>query len=261
VHFVFACKHDGCYKARLVADGHLTDTPIDSVYSSVASLRGVRIVMFLAELNDLNFWSTDIGNAFLESDTMEKIYILGGKEFECIGMQGHTLVIVKALYGLKSSGMRWWGVLADVLREMGFVPSKANRDIWMRPKQDPDNPAQDHYEYIMVYVDDLGIASKAPEGIVKELEERYGFNLKGFIQGGSSDKCQMSRPPMDRGLPSGATHAHSRGVSTISRSLAGGGLPASTQLSRERSSDPLWFQTWCRTWLALAPSPWYKPWG
>jgi Reverse transcriptase (RNA-dependent DNA polymerase) len=180
VHFVFACKHNGHYKARLVTGGHLTDTPIDSVYSSVASLRGVRIVMFLAELNDyLNFWSTDIGNAYLESDTMEKIYIIGGKEFECIGMQGHTLVIVKALYGLKSSGMRWWGVLADVLRQMGFVPSKADPNIWMRPKQDPDNPAQDHYEYIMVYVDDLGIASKAPEGIVKELEERYGFNLKG----------------------------------------------------------------------------------
>jgi hypothetical protein len=41
----------------------------------------------------------------------------------------------------------------------------------MCPKQDPDNPAQDHYKYIVVYVDDLGIALKAPEGIVKELEE------------------------------------------------------------------------------------------
>jgi hypothetical protein len=78
--------------------------------------------MFLAELNDLNFWSTDIGNAYLESDTMEKINIVGGNEFEWVcNMQGHTLVIVKALYGLKSSGMRWWGVLADVLRQMGFL--------------------------------------------------------------------------------------------------------------------------------------------
>jgi hypothetical protein len=40
-HFVFTVKHDGRYKARFVAGGHLTDTPIDSVYSSVASLRGV----------------------------------------------------------------------------------------------------------------------------------------------------------------------------------------------------------------------------
>ena len=46
VHFVYAVKHDGRYKARLVAGGHLTDTPIDSVYSSVVSLRGLRLVVF-----------------------------------------------------------------------------------------------------------------------------------------------------------------------------------------------------------------------
>jgi len=38
VHLVYAVKHDGRHKARLVAGGHLTDTPIDSVYSSVVSL-------------------------------------------------------------------------------------------------------------------------------------------------------------------------------------------------------------------------------
>ena len=31
VHLVYACKHDGRHKARLVAGGHLTETPIDSV--------------------------------------------------------------------------------------------------------------------------------------------------------------------------------------------------------------------------------------
>jgi Reverse transcriptase (RNA-dependent DNA polymerase) len=172
VHFVYAVKHDGRYKARLVAGGHLTDTPIDSVYSSVATLWGVRMVMFLVELNGLNFWSTDIGNAYLESNTMEKIYIVGGKEFTCVGLEGHTLVIVKALYGLKSSGTRWWEVLANVLRQMGFTPSKADNDIWMRR-------VSDLYEYVVVYVDDLGIASSDPSSIIKELEGRYGFQLKG----------------------------------------------------------------------------------
>jgi Reverse transcriptase (RNA-dependent DNA polymerase) len=171
-HFVYACKHDGRYKARLVAGGHLTDTPVDSVYSSVASLRGVRMVIFLAELNGLNFWSTDIGNAYLESNTMEKVYIVAGKEFACVGLEGHTLVIVKALYGLKSSGVRWWEVLADVLRQMGFKPSRAEKDIWMRRNGD-------HYEYIVVYVDDLGVAAKDPTSITEELIRRYGFILKG----------------------------------------------------------------------------------
>jgi hypothetical protein len=42
VHLVFDVKHDGRHKARLVAGGHLTDPPLDSVYSGVVSLRGFR---------------------------------------------------------------------------------------------------------------------------------------------------------------------------------------------------------------------------
>ena len=98
VHFVHDCKHDGRHKARLVADGHLTDAPLESVYSGVVSLRGFRMVMFLAELNNLEFWATDIGNAYLESHTAEKVHIIGGEEFG--DRHGHILVICKALYGL-----------------------------------------------------------------------------------------------------------------------------------------------------------------
>ena len=62
VHLIFDVKHDGRHKARMVADGHLTDIPVDSVYSGVVSLRGLRIKLFLAELNQLETWATDIGN-------------------------------------------------------------------------------------------------------------------------------------------------------------------------------------------------------
>ena len=55
---------------------------------------------------------------------------------------------------------------------MGFTPSRAEQDIWMRPKGD-------HYEYIAVYTDDLMIASKDPEGIIHELTDVQKFKLKG----------------------------------------------------------------------------------
>jgi len=60
----------------------------------------------------------------------------------------------------------------DVLREMGFFPSKAENDIWMRKKDD-------HYEYIARYVDDLAISSKDPQAIVDVLQNKYNFKLKG----------------------------------------------------------------------------------
>jgi hypothetical protein len=38
VHLIFDVKHDGRHKARLVADCHLTDIPLELVYSGVVSL-------------------------------------------------------------------------------------------------------------------------------------------------------------------------------------------------------------------------------
>ena len=170
VHMVYAVKHDGRRKARLVAGGHLTETPIDSVYSSVVTLRGTRLLTFIAELNDLETFCTDIGNAYLESYTKEKVYIVAGPEFG--ERQGHTLVIKRALYGLKTSGVRWHERFSDVLRDMGYFPSRAEPDIWMRDMGD-------HYEYIGVYVDDLLIVSKNSKLILDMLINQYKFNLKG----------------------------------------------------------------------------------
>ena len=39
VQLIFAVKHDGRHKARLITRGHLTPDPIDSIYSGVVSIR------------------------------------------------------------------------------------------------------------------------------------------------------------------------------------------------------------------------------
>ena len=105
VHFVYDVKPDLRRKARLVADGHLTEIPISSVYLSVVSLKGLKITIFIAELNQLETWCTDVGNAYLEAFTDELVYIIADTAFQ--DRAGHSLVIIEALYGLKSSGKRW----------------------------------------------------------------------------------------------------------------------------------------------------------
>ena len=75
-HFVYDIKHCGKFKSRMVAGGNKTSNPTDSTYSGVVSLQGVRIITFLAELNDLELWSTDVGNAYLESFTRKKVFIV-----------------------------------------------------------------------------------------------------------------------------------------------------------------------------------------
>ena len=55
------------HKAKLVADGSLTPEPAENTYSGVVSLRHLRLVIFLGELNNHELWGADIGNAYLEA--------------------------------------------------------------------------------------------------------------------------------------------------------------------------------------------------
>ena len=96
MHLVCASKHGGCHKAQLVAGGHLAPDPIESIYSGVVSTRSLRLSIYLAKLNNMEVWGPDIGNAYLEATTTDKLYIVAGPEFE--ELQGHILVIHKALY-------------------------------------------------------------------------------------------------------------------------------------------------------------------
>ena len=172
VHFVYAVKHDGRFKARLVADGHLTKEPVESIYFGVASLRSLRMVVFLSQLNDLKIWGADVGIAYLEVYTDEKLCIIAGPEFK--ELQGQPLIMIKALHGTHSGGARWHDRLFDILQELKFKPSKADPDVWMRPE-----PGGTCYEYIAVYVDDLAIAAKDPQPFCNELKKKYNLKLKG----------------------------------------------------------------------------------
>ena len=186
-HMVYDVKHDGRHKSRFVAGGHRTDTPVDSVYSGVVSLQGVRLVTFIAELNDLELWGTDIGNAYLESYTTEKVCFKAGGEFG--ELAGHTFVMIKAQYGLRSSGLCWHNKLFDVLTDMGFFPSRAESDIWIKD-------CGDHYEYIATYVDDLLIASRNPQAIIDMLEAKpHQFKLKGTGPVKFHLGCNFERDP------------------------------------------------------------------
>ena len=172
VHLIFAVKYDGRHKARLVADGHLTPEPDKSIYSGVVSLRNLKLVIFLGKLNNLELWGADIGNAYLEAPTEEKLYIVAEPELE--DWEGYILTFSKALYGLKSSGKRWAETLHDILKEMNFIPSRADKCIWLKR-----NNKFNLYEYIAVYVDDLCIAAQDLKEIINILKSKYNLKVKG----------------------------------------------------------------------------------
>jgi len=105
------------------------DIPVDSIYLGVVSLHSLCIMTFLAELHDLDLWATDVGNAYLEALTEVKINIIASSEF--CKLEGHILIIWKALYGLRTSELQWHEMFADCLHNLGFELSWAEPDIWI----------------------------------------------------------------------------------------------------------------------------------
>jgi hypothetical protein len=115
--------------------------------------------------------AADVGNAYLEAKTKERNAFIAGKEFGPLA--GHCLLIDKALYGLRTSGARFHEKFADTLRNLGFTPSYADPDVWLRD-------AGDVYEYVCVYVDDLLVAMKDPTSFMQALQsDPWNYKLKG----------------------------------------------------------------------------------
>ena len=71
----------------------------------------------------------DLENAYLNAPCREKIWFEGGAE--CGEDKGKVLVIVRALYGLKSAGSSWRAALAEVLFSLGFESTRADPDVWI----------------------------------------------------------------------------------------------------------------------------------
>ncbi len=82
----------------------MTDPPVDSVYSSVVTRDSVRVMFLIAALNDLDILGADVQNAHINVKTSKKVYFIAGPKFG--SNQGRPCIIVRALYGLKSSGTR-----------------------------------------------------------------------------------------------------------------------------------------------------------
>ena len=184
-HLIFDVKFDGRRKCRLVAGGHRTpDVPPEEVYSGVVSMDTIRMVFVLSALNGLDVCAAYISTAFLYGKTREKVYVIAGPEFG--EHAGKPMIIDKGLYGLKSSSARFHEHLSAKLRSMGFRPSKADHDLWLRPKDD-------HYEYVATYVDDILAFSRDPMSIIEEIQKDYmlkGIGTPEYYLGGNFHTTQ-----------------------------------------------------------------------
>ena len=168
-HSIFEVKFDLARKARYVAGGHLTDPPSSITYSSVVSQESIWIAFLVAALNGLNVLAMDIQNAYLNAPMEEKVWFWAGPEWG--QHEGKPVLIVSALYGLKSSGQAWRTQFAQTLGAMGFKSSFADPDVWYGPGVKPNG--KEFYIYLLVYVDDILCVDTDPMQYMSQIEKSF----------------------------------------------------------------------------------------
>ena len=100
-HQVYDITVDLTYKARLVYDGVQVDPTGLSIRATMVNVVSVCLLGLIAYSQNLSIICGDIGNAFIQTHTKEKIYIRCGPEF---GDRVDPIeIIVHALYRLTTS--------------------------------------------------------------------------------------------------------------------------------------------------------------
>jgi len=163
---IYDVKPDGTYKARFVVQGCRVDPRGLSTRATVVKSISVRTLDIIAEHFGLKVTTGDIGNAFVQAHTKEKCYVQCGPEFG--NKAGLIAIIIRALYGLTTSAERFRTLLADFLRSLGFIPSRFDRDVWMRLREEKDG-----YDYICTHVDDFKIAARDPDRWLEQIKATF----------------------------------------------------------------------------------------
>ena len=175
LRMIFDIKQEDLrHKARLVAGGHVVDSSHYTTFSSTIESLSVRLLRVIAIHHGLTLMTGDIGNAFVTAPCAEKIWTRAGPEFG--DKAGSIIQIAKALYGLSTSSRAFHEFLGDTLRSLGFVPSRADQDLWYCKSQDHDG-----YDYLAVHVDDILIAAKQPAKYMNAIEQQFMMMIYSYI--------------------------------------------------------------------------------
>ena len=117
-------------KARLFAGGHTTDPHLDTKYQIVVTRQSVRIELLIFMLNDLEISAANTSNAYLNAPCQDKVRTIAGSEFR--SDKRCVMIIVRALYVLKTPGASCIYMLANTLYDLGYQSTCADPDAWIK---------------------------------------------------------------------------------------------------------------------------------
>ena len=156
-------KKDIRYKARLVAKGYAQKEGIDynDVFSPVVKHSSIRILLALVAQLNLELAQLDVKTAFLHGELEEEIYMTQPEGYTDAGGRNWVCKLNKSLYGLKQSPRQWYKRFDSFMRRQKYTRSKYDNCVYLQKLHDGS------FIYLLLYVDDMLIASKSQNEIDK----------------------------------------------------------------------------------------------
>lgn len=147
-------KHEGRFKARIVACGNYQQVQPTDCYSSVVS-HDVWLPTVVAGLAmNKQVWQIDISQAFLQTDVADykpgdKRTFLRIPKYVPGHGSGTVWQVIRSVYGLRSAPRDWQKTLGKALRAIGFVPHSLDDSVYHDRKGN----------CVLLYVDDLVVVA------------------------------------------------------------------------------------------------------
>jgi len=146
---------------------------MNETYAPVANIITVRTLLAISIHKNYFLFQLDVKTAFLNGFLDEEIYMEQPEGF----IQGVNLVckLNKSIYGLKQASNCWNRRFNNFICKLGFKRSLSDSCLYIKV-------IKDIYIYLLIYVDDILIASNSEESIY-ELSETLNKEFKLSDQG------------------------------------------------------------------------------
>jgi hypothetical protein len=164
------------YRARLVVRGFGQQPGVDygSIFAPVVRYTTIRLLLALCAHYGLYKTHLDTPKAFTQTDLDTPLYMKAPPGIHL--PKGKVFKLKRSLYGIKQGSARWWTVLSDFLKSIGFIQCVADSCLFYKLISDTK------FAFIFVYVDDILLATTSLElkrSITKELYDRFQITDEG----------------------------------------------------------------------------------
>jgi hypothetical protein len=138
------------YKARLVAKGfcQIQGVDYDEIFSPVAMLKSIRILIVIAVYYDYEIWQMDVKMAFLNGNLSEDVYMTQLEGFVDPKNARKVCWLMKSIYRLKQASRSWSLHFNEVVKSFGFSQNSKEPHFYKKTSGSA-------LVFLILYVDDI----------------------------------------------------------------------------------------------------------